>query len=184
VKKIYEKILIAMDNSDNAFRAARRIMEIVKDSKPKRMDTLTDKERKDERKDVKENDLPDIIAFHSSEHQSFLEKIPISAPSSFGSSYAIPLADYKKIQEEYKLHGIRILKRTEEIFDRNHIDIETRLINDEKPEDYIEKVVEHENIDLVVLGSKGEHSKLEQIFSGTIVQKVVNDVPCDVLIIR
>jgi len=74
-------------------------------------DTLTDKERKD----VKNNDLPDIIAFHSTEHQSFLDKIPIKAPSSFGSSYPIPPVDYRKIQEEYKLHGIRILKRTEEI---------------------------------------------------------------------
>lgn len=169
-----------MDNSDDAFRAARRIMELVKDPKLKRMDTLTDNESKD----VKNNDLPDIIAFHSTEHQSFLEKIPINAPSSFGSSYPIPPVDYIKIQKEYKLHGIRILKKTEEMFNRNHIDIETRLINDEKPEDYIEKVVEDEKIDLLVLGSKGEHSKLEQIFSGTIAQKVVNDVPCDVLLVR
>ncbi len=44
--------------------------------------------------------------------------------------------------------------------------------------------MEEENFDLIVLGSKGEHSKLEQIFSGTIAQKVVNDVPCDVLIVR
>ncbi len=180
MKTIYKKILIAMDNSDDANRAARRTMEIVKGLKPKRVDTLTDKERKD----LKNNNLPDIIAFHSTKHHSFLDKILIKAPSSFGSSYPIPPVDYRKIQEEYKLHGIRIFKRTEEIFDRNHIDIETRLINDEKPEDYIEKVVEDENIDLVVLGSKGEHSKLEQIFSGTIAQKVINDVICDVLIVR
>lgn len=169
-----------MDNSDDAFRAAKRVVEIVKESKSKRMDTLDDNEKKK----VKQYDLPNIIAFHSTEHQSILEKIPIRAPSSFGSSYLIPSVDYKKIQEEYKLHGKRIIKRTEEIFDKYNIDVETRLIIDEKPEDYIEKVVEDENIDLVVLGSKGEHSKLEQIFSGTIAQKVVNDVPCDVLIVR
>jgi len=112
------------------------------------------------------------------------EKIAIYVPSSFGVSYSIPPVDYKKIQEEYELHGKKILEKTNKLFGENNIDIETRLITDEKPEDYIEKVVEKENIDLVVLGSKGEHSKLEQIFSGTIAQKVLNDVPCDVLIVR
>jgi len=172
--------LIALDNSDEAVRAAQRIMEIVKDSKPKRMDTLKDKEKKD----VKNIDLPNIIAFHSTEHQSFLEKIPIMVPSSFGASYLIPATDYRKLQEEYTIHGKKILKKTETVFNKNHIDIETRLVTEEKPEDYIEKAVEKENFDLVVLGSKGEHSKLEQIFSGTVAQKVVDDVPCDVLIVR
>jgi nucleotide-binding universal stress UspA family protein len=169
-----------MDNSDDAFRAARRVVEIVTEVKPKRPEKLNDNERKD----VKNNDLPHIIAFHSTEHHSFLEKIPIRVSSSFGAGYPISSVDYNKIQEEYKLHGQNILKKTEDIFERNNIDIETRLITDEKPEDYIEKVLEDENINLVVLGSKGEHSKLEQIFSGTIAQKVVNDVPCDVLIVR
>jgi nucleotide-binding universal stress UspA family protein len=180
VKKIYEKVLIAMDNSNNAFNAARKVVEMVKELKPKRPDKLDDNERKY----VKSNDLPDIIAFHSSEHHSFLEKIPIGVSSSFGAGYPIPSVDYDKIKEEYKLHGQNILKKTEKLFERENIDIETKLITDEKPEDYIEKVVEDENIDLVVLGSKGEHSKIEQFFSGSIAQKVVNNVPCDILIVR
>lgn len=151
-----------MDNSDDAFRAANRLIDLIKNV----------------------DYSPEIFAFHSGEHVSFFEKIPIRAPSSFGASYSIPPVDYRKLQEEYENHGKKILKKTEELFEKNTINIETRLIKDEKPEDYIEKVVEDENIDLVVLGSKGEHSKLEQIFSGTISQKVINDVPCDVLIVR
>jgi nucleotide-binding universal stress UspA family protein len=169
-----------MDNSDDAFRAARRVIENLKQLRPVRTDKLNDNQRKD----FDNNNLPEIIAFHSIEHRSFLEKVPIGVSSSFGAGYSIPSVDYTKIQEEYKLHGQNILKKTKDLFKRNNINIKTRLITDEKPEDYLEKVVADENIDLVVLGSRGEHSKLEQIFSGTIAQKVVNDVPCDVLIVR
>ncbi|MFW9897206.1 MAG: universal stress protein [Candidatus Thorarchaeota archaeon] len=169
-----------MDNSDDAFRAARRVVENVEDSRQTTTNELSDSETTE----YKNNKLPEIIVFHSTEHRSFIEKIPIGVSSSFGPHYSIPSIDYKKIQEEYKLHGQNILKKTRDLFEQNNIDIETRLIDDEKPEDYMKKVVEDENIDLVVLGSKGEHSKLEQIFSGTIAQKVVNDVPCDVLVVR
>ncbi len=180
MKKIYEKILIAMDNSDDAFRAARRVVEIVKDQNSKRKIAQNNKQEVS----MKVKNSLEVVAFHSTEHRKLPEKIALCVPSSFGPSYSIPSVDYRKLQEEYELHGTKILKKIEEIFEKNHIDIETRLISDEEPEDYIEKVVEEENFDLIVLGSKGEHSKLEQIFSGTIAQKVVNDVPCDVLIVR
>jgi nucleotide-binding universal stress UspA family protein len=153
-----------MDNSDDAFRGAKTALELVKNQNGTK--------------------LPEIIAFHSTEHRNLSEKIALYVPSSFGLNYTIPPTDYRKIKKEYELYGKKILKKVEEIFEKNNIDIKTRLITDEKPEDYIEKVVEENNIDLVVLGSKGEHTKIEQIFSGTIAQKVVNNVPCDVLIVR
>jgi nucleotide-binding universal stress UspA family protein len=160
-----------MDNSDEAYRAVKRTIEIVKNQKSME-------------KAVKNNNLTEIIAFHSTEHRKLSEKLALYVPSSFGSNYSIPPIDYRKIQEEYEIHGRQILEKTNKLFDEKYIEIETRLITDEKPEDYLEKMVKKENIDLVVLGSKGEHSKLEQIFSGTIAQNVVNDVPCDVLIVR
>jgi nucleotide-binding universal stress UspA family protein len=161
-----------MDNSDDAFRAAERTVKIIKGQNLKETNIQ------------KISKHPKIIAFHSTDHHGMSEEIALYVPSSFGVSYSIPPVDYRKIQEEYKLHGKKILEKTKKLFDENNIDIETRLITDEKPKDYIERTVEKENIDLVVLGSKGEHSKLEQIFSSTIAQQVVNDVPCDVLIVR
>jgi len=169
-----------MDNSNDAFRAATRVVEIVKDQNSKRkIDQNITQETT-----MIINNSPEIIAFYSTEHQKLSEKIALYMPSSFGRGYTIPSVDYRKLQEEYELYGKKILKKTEKPFTENNIDIETRLIKDKGPEDYIAKVVEEENIDLVVLGSKGEHSKLEQIFSGTITQKVVNNVPCDILIVR
>ncbi len=169
-----------MDNSDDALRAAERTVEIIKGQNLKE----TNVQKNNQENNVRDTKQPKIIAFHSTEHRKLSEKIALYVPSSFGASYSIPVTDYRKLQEEYEIHGKKILEKTKKLFDEINIDTETRLITDEEPEDYIEKAVEKENINLVVLGSKGEHSKLEQIFSGTIAQKVVNDVPCDVLIVR
>jgi nucleotide-binding universal stress UspA family protein len=169
-----------MDNSDDAFRAAERTVEIVKGQNLKEINVQKD----DQEKNVRDTNQPQIIAFHSTEHRKLSEKIALYVPSSFGATYSIPVTDYRKLQEEYEVHGKKILKKIETLFDKNNIDIETRLITDQKPEDYIEKTVEEENIDLVVIGSKGEHSKLEQIFSSTIAEKVLNDVSCDILIVK
>jgi nucleotide-binding universal stress UspA family protein len=169
-----------MDNSDNAYHAAKRTVEIIKNQnfKEKNLQNVKQEDK------TSNSESPEIIAFHSTDHHKLSDRIALYVPSSFGASYPIPPVDYRKIEEEYKQHGKKILAKTKQLFDNNNIEIETRLILDKKPEDYIEKVVEGENIDLVVLGSKGEHSKLEQIFSSTIAQKVVNDVHCDVLIVR
>lgn len=168
VKTIYNKILIAMDNSEDAFDAAKKVIELVNNST----------------KEETQKEYPEIIAFHSTKHHLMPNIMPITVPSGFGTGYNVPLVDYRKLEEEYKIHGKKILMKTEGLFKTNGIDIETRLITDEKPEDYIENIVPEENIDLVALGSKGEHSKLELIFSGTVAQKVVNEVPCDVLVVR
>ncbi len=45
-------------------------------------------------------------------------------------------------------------------------------------------MTEEENFDLVILGCRGKHSKLKRTFLGTIPDKVINNAPCDVLIVR
>lgn len=127
-----------MDNSDDAFRAVKKIVEIVKNQNFKE-------------KNIGDIKPPEIIAFHSTEHRKLSEKLALYVPSSFGSTYSIPPTDYKKIQEEHILHGNKILKKTTALFDKNKRDLETQLITDEKPEDYIGKAVKEEDIDLVVL---------------------------------
>ena len=88
------------------------------------------------------------------------------------------------IKDENKKIGKKILDDTKDIFAKANKAIETRLIKDEDPEDYIMRIVEEEDFDLVALGSKGEHSRLKEIFMGSIAQKVLNDASCDVLVVR
>lgn len=161
-----------MDNSDDAFRAAKRTIELIKNG------------NLNEECQVDSIEQPEITAFHSTDHRKLSQTIALYVPSTFGANYPIPPVDYRKIKAEYEQHGRDILDKTEKLFEKNNIEVKAQLITDKKPEDFIKEQVEEDDVDLVVLGSKGEHSKLEQIFSGTIAQKVLNEVPCDVLIVR
>lgn len=145
-----------MDSSNDAKRAAKRVLEL------------------------QEPGITKVVAFHSVEHHMIPQVIPLS----YGSTYSIPATQLSEIREEYRKKGAEILKDTEELYKNADISIETRLIFDEPPEKYIERVVKEENFDLVALGCKGDHSKLEQVFMGSVAQKVLNNADCDVLTVR
>lgn len=158
---MYKNILLGVDSSKNARRAAARVI------------------------DLYEPGITKITAFHSYKHHLVPRIIPIAVPNISPSTYTMPEVDYKEIEEHYKLAGQKILGDIKELFLNAKIDIETRLIRDEEPEDYIERITKKENFDLVVLGCKGDHSKLKEIFMGSIAQEVLNsDVPADVLAVR
>ncbi|MBD3193437.1 MAG: hypothetical protein GF317_00160 [Candidatus Lokiarchaeota archaeon] len=149
---MYDKILVGMDDSEDAVRAAERAIEIQKKFNSK------------------------VIAFHSVLHH--LSEISPGYMNSGGSSISLT------IHQDYVNRGRRIIKETEELFKENNAEVETRLVFDIPPEDYIEKTVDEEDIDLVILGCQGQHNKLKRTFVGTVPDKVLNDANCDVLVIR
>ena len=91
---------------------------------------------------------------------------------------------YSSIEEVYQEAGKRLLSKTKRMFGENQSSVETRLIEDEPPGDYIKRVVEKENFDLVILGSRGQHSKVKNVLLGTVSSKVSKRAPCDVLIVK
>ena len=151
---MYKKILIGIDGSEDAHKALKKVIDFYKDWNSK------------------------IVIFHSIEHHM----IPISIPV-FASSYSFPLSAYTTIRDEYIKVGNQMLEEAKKIFKNEKIPIETRLVEDVKPEEYIIDKIKEENFDLVVLGSKGQHSKIGAIL-GTVSTHVVNNADCDVLVIR
>lgn len=117
-----------------------------------------------------------VVVFHSIKHNKYL--------SIFHSDNNLLSMDYRNNEELRKELGKEILKETKKIFDRAHIFVEPRLIEDEDPEDYIKTKVKEEEFDLVVLGCNGHHSKSQKSFLGTRITKILKYAPCDVLIIR
>ncbi|MFW9930146.1 MAG: universal stress protein [Candidatus Thorarchaeota archaeon] len=153
-----------MDDSEVAFKAAKKVLDLISDKK-------------------EEPNTTQITAFHSIEHHRFPKYMPIMVPSGFGGRYTVPAVDYRKIEEEYRRHGEKILKKTKAIFEKENIEIETRLIDNENPDDYIKNIVDKEGFDLIVLGNTGEHSKLSEFLLGTVTQEVINEAPCDILVV-
>ena len=117
-----------------------------------------------------------VVMFHSIKHHQI--------PKGIFPNASFPVELYRDMEEASKKAGEQLLDKTKEIFNKAGLSIETRLIEDDEPEVYIRRIVEQENFDLVVLGSKGHHSKLKEILLGTVSTKVVKSAPCDVLIVK
>lgn len=117
-----------------------------------------------------------VVIFHSIK----LDRLPSEVYPDFKFLASI----YSNFEELCKEAGKHLLDKTKKKFDEAQSSIETRLIEDEAPEDYIKNIVKEENFDLVVLGAKGHHSKIKEILLGTVLTKVVKCVQCDILIVK
>lgn len=129
----------------------------------------------------------EIIVFHSVEHYSIPGSSAFMGPSfTIGTSrvYSISDPDLERIKMVYEKNAQAIIDRAAEIFMEAGIKVEPRLVYREHPMSYIKKTVEEENIDLVVIGSKGVHSLLEEVLLGSVAEKVLRHVPCDILVVR
>lgn len=153
---LYTKILLAVDESKNSLRAVEKVIKLQKNWNCK------------------------VIMIHSVKHPKNVLLSSISLPSGGGSYY---------VSEQELIHhaieqGESLLLTMQKKFDNEKLNVETLVITEEHPEDYIERIVKEENFDLVVIGTKGVHSKLKKIIIGSVTQKVVNRTPCDILIVR
>lgn len=173
---MYKKILLATDGSKHINRAASLIIGFYQKWKS------------------------EIFIFHSIKHM--LEKVsppshgwnvPYASNVYFsGTATAGPVLikgeeypDIKRLSEiEVQQVGESILEEKKAIFDELQIPVKVRLITKEYPEDYIERIVKKKKFDLVVVGIKGVHSKISQVFLGSVAENVVKNAVCDVLVIR
>ncbi|MFX1488019.1 MAG: universal stress protein [Promethearchaeota archaeon] len=130
-------MLIGIDESESSVKAAKRIIEIQKDSEGK------------------------VIAFHSTLHRK-------------SDSNAINLEEHEK----------QVFNEIRKLFKKNNLSLETRLITDLNAEDYIKDTVENENINLVVLGYDGKHGIVKRRILGSIPTAIMNNVLCDVLVVK
>jgi nucleotide-binding universal stress UspA family protein len=154
------KILVGIDDSKHAERTLKRARELQKN-----LDC-------------------NLEVFHSIEHKmipkTFTLPIPAFAPNSV---YRVPVVDYKKLRLEYEKKGKQILQKAKNIIGTDETKVETKLIMDVKPEDYAIMKSKEKDVDLIVLGQKGDHTVIEKIF-GSVTEKVVQDAECDVLVVK
>jgi len=125
-----------------------------------------------------------VIVFHSVKYEAIPSGTFMASSFSVPHIYSISDPDVQRIKEVYEKNAQMIVNRVEDIFKEQGLDVETRLIFDETPGSYIKKTVKHENIDLVIVGSKGLHSLTEEFLLGSVAEKVLRHTPCDVLVIR
>jgi len=117
----------------------------------------------------------EVVVFHSVMHHMIM-------PLAYSSGYALQM--YYNVEEEERKEGKKIIDQAKMKFHEADTPAKFDLITYENPEEYIERIVEVEKFDLVVLGVKGTHSKLKQAVTGSITKKVLKKAPCDVLVVK
>ena len=117
----------------------------------------------------------EVVVFHSLMHHMIM-------PLAYSSGYALQM--YMNVEEEEKREGKEIIDQAKVKFYKAEVPAKFNLITYENPEDYIERIVEVEKFDLVVLGVKGAHSKIKKYITGSITKKVMKNTPCDVLVVK
>jgi nucleotide-binding universal stress UspA family protein len=59
-----------------------------------------------------------------------------------------------------------------------HLEIEA------DPVDFAEDFAEENGVDLIIVGCKGHHGRLRRSLLGTVATRIINEAPCQVLIVR
>jgi nucleotide-binding universal stress UspA family protein len=156
---MYKKILVGVDNSEEAARAVKKALETQK------------------------RDNSEVVVFHSVLHHltDYLSDVEVvELPLSYNKNGSITF----QIRKESVDNAKTLLKEIEEQFHEVNAKVEARLVYDIAPEHYIKEKAQEEGYDLVILGCKGDHSKLKRTFLGTVPEYVINNVKSDVLIIK
>lgn len=123
--------------------------------------------------------------FHSIEHYAELTGgISYAPPYGIHQGNSVSNPELERIKETYEKTAQKIMNKAREIFLEVGIEVETRIVYDYDPVSYIKEMVKKEHVDLVIIGSKGTHSLLTGILLGSVAEKVLRHVPCDILIIR
>lgn len=151
---MYKKILVGVDRSDHAMKAINKAIELHK------------------------RDNSEVVVFHSVIHK-FSDFSPVMTQDIYPGAKII-----YELRENREKEGQELLDEVKNIFEKVNVPVETILKYDIGPQYYIEKQVKKEGFDLVLLGCAGEHSKLRRTFLGTVPEYILNNVSCDVLIVK
>ena len=63
-------------------------------------------------------------------------------------------------------------------------DLDFHLETNLPPTDYAEITAKENGIDLIVIGCSGHHARAKTMLLGTVATKILNNAPCQVLIVR
>jgi nucleotide-binding universal stress UspA family protein len=95
-----------------------------------------------------------------------------------------------RIREMLKEEGRRSLERISELVTESEKEYQmktainiTLKTEEGSPADSIIKIIEKENVDLVVMGTSGKHG-LDRFLLGSVTEKVVRSAPCSVLAVH
>lgn len=160
---MYKKILVGVDGSPHGAKALETAIHLAEQFKA------------------------DLQVFHAIKHHFQLPLFPIFPNMSYQMASGVDLND-ESLQALYEASGKQIIEAAKQQVEEMGVTLEGELDfhleTDLSPADYAEIAVREHSIDLIVLGCVGHHSGAKMALLGTVASKILNDAPCNVLIVR
>ena len=99
------------------------------------------------------------------------------------AQYRLPPAILHRIEEAYLKSGKKILRKAEDLFREDGIEIDSRLITCEDPAESVIELVKDEGYDLVIIGNRAGHQS-ERYALGSVTEKIARHAECTVFIVK
>ncbi|HME51862.1 MAG TPA: universal stress protein [Candidatus Lokiarchaeia archaeon] len=129
----------------------------------------------------------DLQVFHAIKHHFHLPLFPLYPNMAFQMASGVDLND-ETLQALYEAAGKQIIEAAQQHVEEMGVTLEGaldfHLETDLPPSEYAEMAAREMGFDLIVLGCVGHHSGPKVALLGTIASKILNNAPCQVLIVR
>ena len=123
----------------------------------------------------------ELHIFHAIKHH--YEPSYIQIPF-VGLTQPKPSLDLGQLQKHYVEAGKQVIENAKRRVEEAGLTAVYHLEQMISPADFAKKFVEENDVDLIVVGCKGHHSKIRNLVIGSVADKVLRSVPCEVLIVR
>ncbi len=162
---MYKKILVGIDGSEPGNKALKEAAELAKDTGA------------------------ELHVFHAVAHHYQLPIIPFPLLPAPVSTYPQEKAvDPVVLQKYYEDAGKAVMAHAKKFLEDLKLGIEVKikyqLELDISPEEFAVDYAKKNKIDLIIVGCKGHHGRLRRALLGTVALKIVNEAPCQVLVVR
>jgi nucleotide-binding universal stress UspA family protein len=160
----YKKILVGVDGSEHGKKALQEAVRLAQVFKA------------------------ELHVFHAIRHHYNVPLFPLS----FNLPYpANPIANQfteEQIQQVFEESGKQIIEQAKQQVAAMKIPLEGKVFynleTNISPNDYAVSYSKDNKIDLVIVGCAGHHSRARTAITGTVATHILNNAPCQVLVVR
>lgn len=131
----------------------------------------------------------EMLVFHAVPHHYQLPAIQIPlAPVPYPTTAQIMQYDQAALQKIYEEEGKKVIAQAKKFLEDLKLGIEEKVTYklelETSPETFAINYAKKNNVDLIIVGCKGHHGLLRRSLLGTVATKIVNEAPCEVLVVR
>ncbi|MBN2152364.1 MAG: universal stress protein [Candidatus Lokiarchaeota archaeon] len=161
---MYKKILVGVDGSDHGAKALREAVKLAQKFKA------------------------ELHVFHAIRHHYHLPMFPLGFNAPYLANPFTEQFSEERMQQIYEESGKQVIEQAKQQVEAMNLPIEGEILyhleTNISPVEYVKTHVMESGMDLVVVGCEGHHSRARTALMGTVAMDIINNAPCQVLVVR